>query len=136
MPDDPARIADTKSWLARASDDIAAAERLLKPPALFSAAVFHCQQAAEKTLKGFLAWHDIPFRKTHNLEETGQACIAINANLRVTIDRAIPLTEYAWKFRYPGAVEEPTREEAQDAFAAAGDVYTAIIALIPVEAKP
>jgi HEPN domain-containing protein len=44
-----------------------AAERLLKAPALFGAAVFHCQQAAEKALKGFLAWHDTPFRKTHDL---------------------------------------------------------------------
>jgi HEPN domain-containing protein len=67
MPHDPARIADTKSWLARAADDLEAAERLLKAPALFGAAVFHCQQAAEKALKGFLAWHDTPFRKTHDL---------------------------------------------------------------------
>lgn len=136
MPHDPARIADTKSWLVRAVGDIAAAERLLKPPALFSTAVFHCQQAAEKTLKGFLAWHDIPFRKTHNLEEIGEACIAIDATLRTTVDRAVPLTEYAWKFRYPGPTEEPTREEAQDALTLARDVYTAIIALLPAEAKP
>jgi hypothetical protein len=53
MPHDPARIADTKSWLARAVGDIAAAERLLKPPALFGTAVFHCQQAAEKRSRDF-----------------------------------------------------------------------------------
>jgi HEPN domain-containing protein len=136
MPHDPARISDTKSWLARAADDLEAAERLLKAPALFGAAVFHCQQAAEKALKGFLAWHDTPFRKTHDLEESGEACIAIDATLRETIDRAIPLTEYAWKFRYPGEPEEPTREEADDALAAARDVYAAIAALLPDEAKP
>jgi HEPN domain-containing protein len=133
MPHDPARISDTKSWLARAADDLEAAERLLKAPALFGAAVFHCQQAAEKALKGFLAWHDTPFRKTHDLEESGEACIAIDATLRETIERAIPLTEYAWKFRYPGEPEEPTREEAEDALAAARDVYAAIAALLPDE---
>jgi HEPN domain-containing protein len=136
MPHDPARISDTKSWLARAADDLEAAERLLKAPALFGAAVFHCQQAAEKALKGFLAWHDTPFRKTYDLEESGEACIAIDATLRETIDRAIPLTEYAWKFRYPGEPEEPTREEADDALAAARDVYAAVAALLPDEAKP
>lgn len=136
MPHDPARTADTKDWLVRAVGDIAAAERLLKPPALVSTAVFHCQQAAEKALKGFLAWHDIPFRKTHNLEEIGEACIAIYANLRAAVDRAVPLTEYAWKFRYPGPADEPTREEAQDAVALAREVYSAIIALLPAEAKP
>jgi HEPN domain-containing protein len=136
MPHDPARVSDTKSWLARAADDLEAAERLLKAPALFGAAVFHCQQAAEKALKGFLAWHDTPFRKTHDLEESGEACIAIDATLRETIERAIPLTEYAWKFRYPGEPEEPTREEAEDALAAARDVYAAIAALLPDEAKP
>ena len=136
MPHDPARVSDTKSWLARAADDLEAAKRLLKAPALFGAAVFHCQQAAEKALKGFLAWHDTPFRKTHDLEEVGEACIAIDATLRETIDRAIPLTEYAWKFRYPGEPEEPTREETDDALAAARDVYAAIAALLPDEAKP
>jgi HEPN domain-containing protein len=136
MPHDPARIADTKGWLARAADDLEAAERLLKAPALFGAAVFHCQQGAEKALKGFLAWHDTPFRKTHDLEESGEACIAIDATLRETIERAIPLTEYAWKFRYPGEPEEPTREETEEALAAARDVYAAVAALLPDEAKP
>ncbi|MGB6563047.1 MAG: HEPN domain-containing protein [Candidatus Binataceae bacterium] len=84
-----------------------AAERLLKAPALFGAAVFHCQQAAEKALKGFLAWHDTPFRKTHDLEESGEACIAIDATLRETIERAIPLTEYAGSSATPVNTKSP-----------------------------
>jgi uncharacterized protein len=84
---------------------------------------FIASRPAEKALKGFLAWHDTPFRKTHDLEESGEARIAIDATLRETIERAIPLTEYAWKFRYPGEPEEPTREEDEEALAAARDVY-------------
>jgi hypothetical protein len=34
---------------------------------------FHAQQAAEKALKAFLAFHDEPFRKTHGIEEIGRA---------------------------------------------------------------
>jgi HEPN domain-containing protein len=37
-------------------------------PPLFDEAVFHCQQAAEKAPKGFLAFNGCSFRKTHNLE--------------------------------------------------------------------
>jgi HEPN domain-containing protein len=93
MPHDPARVADTKAWLARAADDLQAAEQLLSgSSALPSVAVFHCQQAAEKAMKGFLAWHDVPFRKTHNLEEIGEACLAIDPALEEIVDRAVPLT--------------------------------------------
>ena len=72
MRSDTARLADTREWLGKAKDDLRAARRLLKPPpALSSAAAFHCQQAAEKALKAFLAWRDVPFRKTHDLEVIG-----------------------------------------------------------------
>jgi HEPN domain-containing protein len=74
----------------------------------------HAQQAAEKAMKAFLAWHDVPFRKTHNLEELGQQCVALDATLSTVADLAAPLTEYAWKFRYPGepdpsSVERPAQ---------------------------
>lgn len=79
-------------------------------PPILDDVVFHCQHA-EKTLKGFLAWHDQVFRKTHNLEELGELCLHIDPTLRSLINRIVPLTEYAWKFRYlrasslrPGAV--------------------------------
>jgi HEPN domain-containing protein len=66
---------------------------------LLDEAVFQCQQAAEKALKGFLAWHGRSFRKTHNLEEIGEQCLAVDQSLRGVIDQAVPLSEYAWKFR-------------------------------------
>ena len=50
------QIAETRPWLERANEDVLAAERLLggaEPMA--GTAVFHCQQAAEKALKGFLS---------------------------------------------------------------------------------
>lgn len=36
------------------------------------------------------AWHDRPFRKTHSLEELGEACLAIEPGLRPIVDRAVP----------------------------------------------
>jgi len=63
---DPERIAETRAWFVKAGEDLRAAdfERSAAPP-LTSDIVFHAQQAAEKAMKGFLTWHDRPFRKTH-----------------------------------------------------------------------
>jgi len=70
---DPVRLSNTREWLSLAREDLDNADHDLgaKPPFLKSA-LFHCQQATEKVLKGFLTWHDIAFRKVHDLEELGK----------------------------------------------------------------
>lgn len=40
----------------------------------------------EKSFKALLAWHDVPFRKTHDLEAIGAACLEIDASLRTVVD--------------------------------------------------
>ena len=110
---------------------------MLKPrKELSGGAVFHCQQAAEKALKAFLVWHDVPFRKTHDLKEIGEACVELDTNLMGFVGRAVPLTEYAWKFRYPGEPEAPSLEEVEAAFALATEVYEAILKRLPKEVEP
>ena len=57
MPHDAARVADSRGWLSRAASDLRAAEHEFPAvPPLLDDIVFHCQQAAEKALKGFLTW--------------------------------------------------------------------------------
>jgi HEPN domain-containing protein len=98
--------------------------------------VFHAQQAAEKAMRAFLAWHDMPFRKTHNLEELGRQCVTLDAALGALADQAGPLSEYAWKFRYPGESEDPAREEAEQALAVARNVYETILSRVSPKAQP
>ena len=98
--------------------------------------VFHAQQATEKVLKAFLSWHRLPFRKTHNLVELGEACTHIDPSLESLLRRAAPLTEYAWKFRYPGDPEDATAREAADALATAHAVFTTILNRLPSDAHP
>lgn len=137
MPHDAARAADTRAWFEKALQDLRAAEVDLKAdPPLTEDTVFHCQQAAEKALKGFLAWHDVVFRKTHNLEEIGLQCEEVDPTLKPLIDKAVPLTEYAWKFRYPGETEKPPIEEGEEALALAREVYQAILERLPKEVHP
>lgn len=132
MQPDPQRAADANAWLARAAVDLRAAAlgRTAKPP-ITPDVVFHAQQLVEKALKAFLTWHDQPFRKTHNLVELGGQCVAIEPLLEPLLRRAAPLTEYAWRFRYPGEPEEPTVAEAEEAVALAHEVYEAILAHLP-----
>jgi HEPN domain-containing protein len=51
--------------------------RALEPPRLREAAVYHAQQAAEKSLKGLLTLHGQPFTRTHVLEPLIEACRSI-----------------------------------------------------------
>ena len=137
MPLDPELVAEVRSWLVKASRDLEAGAFQLTAPSPFTAdAVFHAQQAAEKALKAFLTWHGVPFRKTHSLEELGAQCERVDSTLTPVIDEVVPLTQYAWKFRYPGEPDEPSRHEAEQALAIARELVDAILARLPEEVRP
>jgi HEPN domain-containing protein len=138
MPPEQARVQDVRAWLAKAELDLKAAAHELSAPAeaLWGDVMFHAQQAAEKAMNAYLAWHDLPFRKTHNLEELGRQCGALDVTFAATVDQAAPLTEYAWKFRYPGESEEPCQAEAEQALSTARNVYAAILNRLPPNARP
>lgn len=137
MPLDPVRAADTRAWLNRAVMDLRAASiDLAAEPPVLDDMVFHCQQAVEKSLKSLLTWHDQPFGKTHNLETLGEACLRLDPSLRALVDRAVPLTEYAWKYRYPGDHEGATRTEAEQALRVAQAVFEAVLARVHETARP
>ena len=130
-------VAEVRAWLRKAAQDLAAGEHDLTAEPPFTAdAVFHAQQSAEKALKAFLFFHDVPFRKTHNIVEVGDACCAIDSRLASLLQRAAPLTQYAWKFRYPGDPQEPDRGEAARALALAREVFDAILERLPAETRP
>jgi predicted nucleotidyltransferase/HEPN domain-containing protein len=129
---DPVLVAETKAWFTKAANDLRAADHEFSAqPPLLGDIVFHCQQAVEKSMKGFLTWHNRPFRKTHSLEELGEQCLTLDPALKSFVDRSVPLSDYAWKFRYPGEPEEPDLTEAQDALVLAREVYVAILARLP-----
>ncbi len=59
-----------------------------------------------------------------------------DTTLAAIADEAAPLTEYAWKFRYPGESDEPHQAEAEQALATARRVYGAILNRLPPSARP
>lgn len=132
MQPDEARVAETQGWLTKAATDLRAAEfEFTAQPPITADIVFHCQQLAEKSLKGFLAWHDQPFQETHSLLEIGQQCISIDPTLEDLVRQADTLTEYGWKFRYPGEPDEPSVSEAREALSLARQVYEAVLNRLP-----
>jgi hypothetical protein len=83
-----------------------------------------------------MTFHDQPFRRTHNLEELGAACLARDASLQPVVDEAVPLSEYAWAYRYPGPAALLTLAEADAALATARRVYQAVCDQLPAAARP
>ncbi|HEY3397697.1 MAG TPA: HEPN domain-containing protein [Armatimonadota bacterium] len=137
MQPNPAVVAETREWLETVAIDLeSAASDMAHTPPILAGVVFHCQQAVEKVLKAFLTWHDQPFAKTHDLARIGKPCVALDASLLPLVERAVPLTEYAWRGRYPGERLKPTLEEAQRALALAQDVVEAVTARIPLPTEP
>ena len=128
----PDKFAEIRGWLVKADDDLRGAEiDLAASPPLPGDALFHCQQAVEKALKGFLTLHDRPFRKTHDLDELATECEQLDHSLVRVLDRARDLTPFAWRFRYPGDDEPPPAAEIVEALALAKDVVEEIRLRLP-----
>jgi HEPN domain-containing protein len=113
MTPDQLRHEETRAWLDRARRDLRAA-RLPTAGDAHAEALFHCQQAVEKSLKAFLTFHERTYRKTHDLGDLSPECLAIDDSLQSAVSQAEGLTQYAWRFRYPGIPYEPDSTEAQD----------------------
>ncbi len=137
MQPDSELLAEVRAWLAKADSDLRVGDYLLLAiPPFTGDAVFHAQQATEKMMKALLTWHNTIFRRTHDLAEIGQQCIAIDPSLATLCRRAEGLSAFAWVFRYPGDPEEPSLEETRAALALAKEVYDAVLQRLPPEVWP
>ena len=124
MTPEESRRDEAGRWLAPSSKGSQRARLLASEEP--SRSVFHSQQQPEKAAKGFLAFRDVPFRKTHDLNELGRQCAALNPALTPLFREASDLTDYAVVFRYLDAPREPDKDEAVVAIATATRVVEAI----------
>lgn len=117
-----------RKWLRYALDDLKVA-RALEPmgSSYWRACAYHSQQAAEKALKGYLAFHQIRFKKTHDVAELLVALESVDAKLAKKLAPAKKLTKYAIEYRYPDAANRlMTRAKARAAKLSAESLYNAI----------
>lgn len=86
-------------------------------------------------MKGFLVWHDQPFPRTHDLGKLGKQAIELDPTLAPLIDEVAEFTKYAWMFRYPGDVDEPSVADASSALDRARAFVGALLGRLPEEAR-
>jgi HEPN domain-containing protein len=87
-------------WLKIAKSDLLSAKVLCKNE-LFSQAIYHCQQTAEKSFKGYLAFKKQPILKTHDLIKLLDRCVIFDQSFETLLDAANYLNPFSTKFRYP-----------------------------------
>lgn len=102
-----------KNWLFRANEDIAVLENLFQtdPKSYTSSICFHAQQAVEKFLKAFLAYHDVDFPKTHDLDYLQSECSKINPSIKKLDFRS--LSDFGVIIRYPDDFYVPDLDETK-----------------------
>lgn len=97
---------EPKHWLEFAKIDLLSAQSLTRD-GYFSTAAYHCQQCAEKALKGFLIAHEADLLKTHDLVKLLGLCKKIDQNFSCLNHACSTLTVLATQFRYPSEFEIP-----------------------------
>ena len=133
---DPGLEVEVRSWLELAALDVEAAVRLAEDSDFERVVVYHCQQAAEKAIKGFLTWHGVRFGRTHDLEILGSLARPLAPVLEPALDRAVELTPYAWLYRYPPDSPAPLETEAKEAIEVARELLEVISGTLPNGLRP
>ena len=136
MAAEDSRTRLTRDWFTHVQRDLASSDRLLAEPALPAEAAFHVQQAIEKTLKGLLAWHNIPFTKTHDLDELLGQCAAVVPEILTYRLGLAPFARFAVDARYPGYDPEPDVEDVRAALELARQIAAFVPARLPSNVWP
>jgi len=130
-PNDKLKAELVEKWLEKAEEDFGLAEHLLAEKTPYLEAVgFHCQQAAEKYLKAFLVFHQIPFPKTHDLDELLELIANPAQILADSLREIIVLSKYSVEIRYPGDFPELTLAQSKQALKLARKVRDQILPLL------
>lgn len=121
-------------WCHKAAHDLKTSDILLQyeeEDAPYNSVCFHCQQAVEKLIKGYLVAVDISFPKTHNLADLMLLCASVDEVFSSYISMAEILTPYAVDIRYPDDFCMPSEQEAREAYAIALEIQDVIHKRMP-----
>lgn len=95
-----------KDWLLKAENDLKSAEAIMgyyeDPPT--DTACYHCHQAAEKSLKGYLVYQESRLPWVHDLIELLNLCLGDNAEFEVLREDVEILNKYYIEAKYPADI--------------------------------
>ena len=95
-----------QEWFAIANTDLASALFLQDMhPTPIEIICYHCQQATEKYLKGFLAAKGETIQKTHDLVWLNSACRQYDEGFDAIEKNCLLLTDYGVAVRYPFPID-------------------------------
>jgi HEPN domain-containing protein len=97
---------EVKEWLRLADDDLDSARILNKSVRKHYAIIcYHCAQAVEKYLKGYLVYNEIIPKKTHDLLFLNNLCIELDKDFEEIITECGYVNRFAKDIRYPHKYE-------------------------------
>jgi HEPN domain-containing protein len=111
------KIEIVKQWIEKGDHDLGTAQvTFLYLPKYSDTIAFHCQQAAEKYLKGYLLFLDLPFQKKHSLNYL-LGLISTRTQVPDEIyDSASILEDFAVEIMYPDTSVELSDQDIPQAF--------------------
>lgn len=119
------------AWLQKAASDLDAAELCVAAGKALDAACFHCQQAAEKSLKAWSVARETAFPFVHDLGKLVSLCAAITPEFDRLRELAPGLTPFAVEMRYD-AEFWPAQSDAADALKAARAIHQMVVEQWPL----
>jgi HEPN domain-containing protein len=126
-----------RSWLLKASHDLRAAHVLARGSELILDAVpFHCQQAAEKALKGFLFLWGLPVEEAFDVGRLLRQAEEVEPGFDSWRHAADRLTPYGMLFDDPFAIEVEDSEQIDEALDDADTIVRQVLAYLPPEVHP
>ncbi len=100
-----------KDWINAAYDDYRAAQLLSKDDTLNNATAFHCQQCAEKALKGYILAESRQSVDGHNLTWLCRRAVSLDDSFREWLDESAALNRYYIETRYPTDIPTEISDE-------------------------
>lgn len=131
-----AQWSEALRWFAYVDQDLQAAELCAAAePLLLGPGAYHCQQAAEKLIKGLLVAAATRFPKIHDIKSLAHRAAADYPELADAMMALADLTVWGLAYRYPAEEEDisdtPTVGRVREAIAQLQSLKTIAMALGP-----
>ncbi|HAI87650.1 MAG TPA: DNA-binding protein [Firmicutes bacterium] len=124
-------LEQANEWKKMAEMGLGSAEHLLNMhPTPMEVVCYHCQQSAEKYLKGYLVLHGNNPPRTHDLDELCKLCLDTHDGFGKIADQCSDLTAYGVQTRYPMGLTLEERDMSQ-ALNGARQIRDCVLALAP-----
>ena len=108
-----ANLKIVKDWIGLANTDLIGAKALFEMGEnFFGLAVFHAQQAAEKSIKAYLVYQSVRVPKSHDIGDLLALIELKDKDLFHLLNPCIELTDYAVAYRYPDAQKKTLEKQA------------------------